>query len=360
MIMQLNTEPRTNGFSFSNTSVSEQRDWRHNAMSQILRCASEDGTPIHALFEQLRENAPGVAAHTFYQDRSDVRRTLPRVCTARAIVESPLEHTDDTADFIEPRPVYGWWELTLPETDETIELVALPFLGDSGYFVVFGDSSDTCRVFIERLHKEMHAVHHRCRRFLGTWKDDPELDSEASKVSWDDIVLAPELLNDIRRTIDQFFTSKEAFRTIGFPWRRGILLIGPPGTGKTMVCKAAAAAHPEVPFLYVGDVRHNGSLQQIFKHARESAPCILAFEDMDGLVSDANRTYFLNELDGFRNNDGILIIASSNHPKRIDEALLKRPSRFDRVYHIGLPAKAERAEYCRRFLAKLPNLAAGF
>lgn len=360
MIMQLNTEPRTNGFSFSNTSIEDERGWRHVAMNQILRCASEDGTPVHILFEQLRENVSDVSAHTFYQDRSDVRRTLPRICEARAIFESPLEHTDDTADFIEPRPVYGWWELTLPDTDEKVELVALPFLGDSGYFVVFGKSSETCHSFIQKLHQEMHAVHHRCRRFLRTWKDDPELDAEASKVSWDDIVLAPDLLLDIRRTIDQFFTSKEAFRTIGFPWRRGILLIGPPGTGKTMVCKAAAAAHPEVPFLYVGDVQHIGSLQQIFKHARESAPCILAFEDMDGLVSDGNRTYFLNELDGFRNNDGILIIASSNHPKRIDEALLKRPSRFDRVYHIGLPAKAERAEYCRRFLAKLPNLAAGF
>ncbi|MBC8141654.1 MAG: ATP-binding protein [Armatimonadetes bacterium] len=355
--MQLSSEARTNGFAITE---SPDRDWRHDAMNRILRCASEDGSPIHLLFEILNEHAPDVSTHTFYQDRTDVRRTLPRLCEIRPVVQSPVEHTDDTADFIEPRPVYGWWELTDHETGAVLNLFAIPNLNDSGYFVLWGDDGETCKSFITRLHKEMNAVHHRCRRFLGTWKDDPELDEEASKVSWSDIVLPAEQIADIRGTIDQFFTSKEVFRTIGFPWRRGILLIGPPGTGKTMVCKAAAAAHPEVPFLYVGDVRHNGSLQQIFKHARESAPCILAFEDMDGLVSDANRTYFLNELDGFRNNDGILIIASSNYPKRIDEALLKRPSRFDRVYHIGLPAKAERAEYCRRFLNKLPNLVPGF
>ncbi len=360
MMMQLNTETRANGFSFTNGFPPDEPDWRHKALDEILRCASEDGTPLHLFFELLREKSPTASVHTFYQDRTDVQRTLPRICTARALMGSPLEHTDDTADFIEPRPVYGWWELTLPGSGEILEMLALPNLGDSGYFVIWGENADACRDFIGRMHKEMHAVHHRCRRFLGTWKDDPELDEEANKVAWDDIVLAPELMADIRTTIDQFFTSEEAFRSIGFPWRRGILLIGPPGTGKTMVCKAAAAAHPEVPFLYVGDVRHNGSLQQIFKHARESAPCILAFEDMDGFIGGGNRTYFLNELDGFRNNDGILIIASSNHPERIDEALLKRPSRFDRVYHIGLPAKPERAEYCRRFLAKLPNLAPGF
>jgi SpoVK/Ycf46/Vps4 family AAA+-type ATPase len=86
----------------------------------------------------------------------------------------------------------------------------------------------------------------------------------------------------------------------------------------------------------------------------------LAFEDVDGLIGKNNRTVFLNELDGFRNNDGILIIASSNHPGEIDEALLKRPSRFDRVYHIGLPEAAERGEYCRRILARTPDLAPGF
>lgn len=349
---------RTNGFAAA-TIPAGDGDWRRDTMNALLRCAAGDGTPLHLLCEALRVHAPGDTVHTFYADRSDTWRALARAGEVTPLVASAQEHTDDTTEIIEPRPVYGWWHVPMPKGD-LLEMAALPCLNDSGYFAVWGANADACRAFIVALHKAMHAVHHRCRRFMGSWRDDPELDSEAGKVSWDDIVLAPELLSDIRRTIDQFFTSKEAFRTLGFPWRRGVLLIGPPGTGKTMVCKAAASAHPEVPFLYVGDVRHNGSLHQIFKHARESAPCILAFEDMDGLVSDNNRTYFLNELDGFKNNDGILIIASSNHPGRIDEALLKRPSRFDRVYHIGLPEKRERAEYARRFLAKLPNLAPGF
>ena len=73
---------------------------------------------------------------------------------------------------------------------------------------------------------------------------------------------------------------------------------------------------------------------------------------MDGFVNEHNRTVFLNEMDGFGSNEGLLIIASSNHPGKIDEALLKRPSRFDRVFHIGLPGPDERREYCRRLLGR--------
>ena len=199
----------------------------------------------------------------------------------------------------------------------------------------------------------------RCLRYTsGQWHDAPEMQEEVEKTSWDDIVLAPAMLADIRRTIAAFFTQRDTFRTLRFPWRRGVLLVGPPGTGKTMVCKAAARAHPEVPFLYVRDLRScRDATLDIFARARKQTPCILAFEDIDGLFDKENRTVFLNEMDGFRDNDGLLIIASSNHPERIDEALLKRPSRFDRVYHIGLPERAERAEYCRRLLVRLPETA---
>ena len=122
-----------------------------------------------------------------------------------------------------------------------------------------------------------------------------------------------------------------------------------------MVCKAAAAALPDLPFLYVRDLRERNkkeAIKEVFRRARHLSPCLLAFEDMDGFVDKENRTVFLNELDGFQDNAGLLIIASSNHPGKIDEALLKRPSRFDRVFHVGLPGPEERREFCRRLLSR--------
>lgn len=68
----------------------------------------------------------------------------------------------------------------------------------------------------------------------------------------------------------------------------------------------------------------------IFSKARQNSPCIVIFEDLDSLINDRNRSFFLNQLDGLENNDGLLIIGSTNHFDRLDPGLSSRPSRFDR------------------------------
>ncbi len=78
-------------------------------------------------------------------------------------------------------------------------------------------------------------------------------------------------------------------------------------------------------------------------------------EDLDSLVTDDNRSVFLNELDGFVNNSGIVTLATTNHPERLDPAIVDRPSRFDRKYHFGLPAQSERESYLKWWNATLEN-----
>jgi AAA+ superfamily predicted ATPase len=116
------------------------------------------------------------------------------------------------------------------------------------------------------------------------------------------------------------------------------------------------------------------NIRQIFDRARRSAPCVLVLEDLDSLITDANRSYFLNEMDGFALNAGIVTLGTTNHPERLDPAIVERPSRFDRKYHFGLPASAERAAYLRRWseswkpemrlseqgLARIAELTSGF
>ena len=72
-------------------------------------------------------------------------------------------------------------------------------------------------------------------------------------------------------------------------------------------------------------------MQEVFSKARVLAPCVLILEDLDSLINDRNRSFFLNQLDGIEGNDGLLLIGTTNHFDRLDPGLSERPSRFDRI-----------------------------
>ncbi|HWC77320.1 MAG TPA: ATP-binding protein, partial [Blastocatellia bacterium] len=90
-------------------------------------------------------------------------------------------------------------------------------------------------------------------------------------------------------------------------------------------------------------------IRQVFKQARKTAPCIVVLEDLDSLIDDDNRSFFLNELDGFAENTGVVVLATTNHPDRLDPAILDRPSRFDRKYYFQLPSADGRLTYLKRW-----------
>lgn len=112
-----------------------------------------------------------------------------------------------------------------------------------------------------------------------------------------------------------------------------------------------------IPTLYVRSLSSfrgpEYSISSIFHKARQVAPCYLVFEDLDSIVTDHVRSYFLNEVDGLKGNDGILMIGSTNHLERLDPGISKRPSRFDRKYLFPDPDGAQRVEYCRFWRKKL-------
>jgi SpoVK/Ycf46/Vps4 family AAA+-type ATPase len=86
-------------------------------------------------------------------------------------------------------------------------------------------------------------------------------------------------------------------------------------------------------------------MAEVFKRARMTTPCIVVLEDLDAMITDENRAFFLNELDGFEVNTGVMVIATTNHPEKLDTAILDRPSRFDRKYYFNLPNHDERFAY---------------
>lgn len=328
--------------------MTAQTNWRDQAINEALGPGSYDG--LEVLLREVRRNQPGSATLTLWPDRKQLLRFLNEHATGlRSLLIGSSSHEEKD----ELWPYLGWYAAEWQ--GQPIEVVLSPTYSTTGATVCIAADQPLLQRFARALNSFVIRPAGRCLAYAQGWDSAPELDAEVGKVTWEHLVLPAQVLSGLRDAIEGFFEHRQAFAALGFSWRRGILLIGPPGTGKTMVCKAAAAALPELPFLYVRDFQRDMEqdrdvIEMIFERARKLAPCILAFEDIDGLVNEANRTVFLNELDGFHNNEGLLIIASSNHPGKIDEALLKRPSRFDRVFHLGLPGRVERREYCLRVL----------
>lgn len=195
----------------------------------------------------------------------------------------------------------------------------------------------------------------------GRWTKSPLLWKAIESASWDDVILDKTTKSAIINDVEHFYDRKDLYAELNVPWKRGIIFHGLPGNGKTVSIKAlmgtlAARAEP-IPSLYVKSLQcQNGeqySILSIFTLARRMAPCLLIFEDLDSLVTEKARSYFLNEVDGLESNDGILIIGSTNHLDTLDPAIAKRPSRFDRKYHFRLPNDSERLAYAEYWRNKL-------
>ncbi|KAL8682360.1 MAG: hypothetical protein Q9186_001550 [Xanthomendoza sp. 1 TL-2023] len=194
----------------------------------------------------------------------------------------------------------------------------------------------------------------------GYWRKNHKLWQNVQASRWDQVILDEELKNNLVTDVEGFFDRKDDYISFGVPWKRGIILHGLPGNGKTISIKALmrslACRSPQIPTLYVkslGKSTDQDDIREIFEKARESAPCLIVFEDIDSLVTDKVKSFFLNEVDGLEGNDGIMMVGSTNYLDRLDAGISKRPSRFDRKYHFPLPATPERTHYVDYWRSKL-------
>ncbi len=153
-----------------------------------------------------------------------------------------------------------------------------------------------------------------------------------------------------------------AYQTIGAKMPKGILLVGPPGTGKTMLAKAVAG-ESNVPFFSISGSEFvemfvglgASKVRDLFKQAKEKAPCIVFIDEIDAIGGkrsgkiggnderEQTLNQLLTEMDGFETNNGVVILAATNRPDSLDQALL-RPGRFDRRVPVELPDLKGREE----------------
>jgi transitional endoplasmic reticulum ATPase len=194
---------------------------------------------------------------------------------------------------------------------------------------------------------------------------------EVPNVKWTDIGGLEAVKQELMEAVEWPLKYPEVFKRLGIRPPRGILLYGPPGTGKTLLAKAVATESqanfisvkgPEVLSKWVGESEK--AVREIFRKARETAPCIIFFDELDSIaprrgfhtdagVTDRIVNQLLTEMDGIQSLKGVVVLGATNRPDILDPALL-RPGRFDRVLYVPPPDKAARLAIFKIHTREMP------
>jgi transitional endoplasmic reticulum ATPase len=194
---------------------------------------------------------------------------------------------------------------------------------------------------------------------------------EAPNIKWAQVGGLEEIKKELKEAVEWPLSHPEAFKNMGIRPPRGVLLYGPPGSGKTLLAKAVATESqanfiqvkgPELLSKWVGESEKG--VRKVFERARQVAPCIVFFDEIDALgrrrgmdtgskVNDNVLNQLLAEMDGLIELDGVVVIAATNRPDMLDAALL-RSGRFDRIVTTTIPDKPGRLEILKIHTKNMP------
>lgn len=225
------------------------------------------------------------------------------------------------------------------------------------------ENLDKLCITLDHMQYAMHLVQPSAMR---------EVQVEVPKVLWSDIGGQELIKQKLKQAVEWPLKHPEAFARMGITPPRGILMYGPPGCSKTMVAKALATESglnfmavkgPELFSKWVGESEK--AVREVFRKARSVSPSIIFFDEIDALavqrgsssgsnnVADRVLAQILTEIDGVEALNDVTIVAATNRPDMIDQALL-RPGRFDRVMYVPLPDLKTRQEIFQIELLKKP------
>jgi len=230
-----------------------------------------------------------------------------------------------------------------PEIQETLDEA-----GDAQMWAVSADSYFPC----EKTERELPPG-----QYIVSFSDSKGYFFQKKIINLDELIVLPDSRSEhVLNSIQHFWTREKMFRKHGFLWKRGMLLWGPPGSGKTSTLQQLSKLIVDNGgfSVYVnGDPEFVAHGLAIMRKIEPDRPIIVMIEDIDAIIERHGEAPLLALLDGELQIDNVVFIATTNYPEELDTRFVNRPSRFDEIIYIGMPNEKAREVY---LLKKNPRL----
>jgi len=315
--------------------------------------------------EKLTQSIPGYQANLFRYAISNLFNDPERIVKIGNFEEHGREEEKIPVEYVSfstgEEVVNGFLSAIMflqPELGQRIVLGIHPRWGGAVQLDLYGTDRKQLSTLLNKINhfvKENNFLKGKKLSFDGGFMT-------LSKVTWDDVILPKNVKTSLQRYVLDHIAKVNELEERGLPTKKGILLVGPPGNGKTMIGKVLAAS-ADCTFIWVPyhDPRVDDfTYKDIFQMARDLAPSIVFMEDIasqGGLdrrqVVSRDLGELLNMLDGIEENSKVVTIATENYPDLLDAALRNRPGRFDVIIKLNNPEEEQREALLERFLPEL-------
>jgi len=235
----------------------------------------------------------------------------------------------------------------------------------NNFHLVMITKTKNSKMLTEKFNKDFEKILYKDMAINGgKFTGDQKIIKLKEKFTLDDIALDKELKDRIKKEIFNFFKLEPVYKKAGIPFKRGIALYGPPGTGKTMIAKIIASTFKQtVIWVKAGDIESIEDMNRVFRLARYASPSVIILEDIDFYTEDRNSPHanklgvatLMGHLDGLEENDGVLIVFTTNRIENIEKAIIDRPGRIDTQIFMGELGTKEIVQILDRRLGKFPR-----